>query len=210
MNRDNLLFAVVGILFGFISGYFVHEVMVERQPPRFPPAAGAAAPGSAAVAGPPPSGAGPAAGAAMPEIQRLVQWVAEHPDDADAVLALANANYDIRNWVRARELYEHHATLRQPSPDTLTDYGVSLRQLGEPAAALAQFDRAQELDPSHWASRFNEVVVRAFDLGDFAAARGVLAELEALQPGNADVARLAAEVDRIARERGAQSASGAG
>ena len=33
MTRDNLLYATIGILAGFISGYFTHEVMALRQPP---------------------------------------------------------------------------------------------------------------------------------------------------------------------------------
>jgi hypothetical protein len=33
MTRDNLLYGTIGVLAGFISGYFVHEVMQVRQPP---------------------------------------------------------------------------------------------------------------------------------------------------------------------------------
>ena len=32
-DLDNLLFTTIGILTGFISGYFTHEVMAVRQPP---------------------------------------------------------------------------------------------------------------------------------------------------------------------------------
>lgn len=198
MTRDNLLFTVIGVLFGFISGYFLQEVVAEHQPPRFPPAAVAAAgaPGGAPV-GPAPAAGGGAAGP-MPEIAQLMAYVAQNPNDADAVLTLANANYDIKNWSRAAQLYQQYLALVPGSPDILTDLGVATRQLGDFEGALGYFDQAQALAPEHFPSRFNEVVVLAFDLGDFAAARVLLSEMRTMQPGNADVERLAVEVERRA------------
>ena len=37
MNKDNLIFAVIGILVGFIAGYLMHEVVASKQPPRLTP-----------------------------------------------------------------------------------------------------------------------------------------------------------------------------
>lgn len=34
MTRDNALYILIGLLAGFISGFFVYEVVVERQAPR--------------------------------------------------------------------------------------------------------------------------------------------------------------------------------
>ncbi|MEZ5313055.1 MAG: hypothetical protein R2862_05050 [Thermoanaerobaculia bacterium] len=62
--------------------------------------------------------------------------------------------------------------------------------------ALARFREAEKVAPDHWQARFNELVVLAIDLGDFETAAGKLGELEALAPGNADVARLAEEIRR--------------
>ena len=207
MTRDNLLYTTIGILAGFISGYFLHEVMAVRQPPPLAvlQAAQAAAGGSPHVPGavPPgamPPGAGtagagaPPAGPAMEDINRLREQVEKNPEDADAVLALANLNYDIANWERARELYERYLQLQPPHPDVLTDLGVSLRGVGELQAALARFEEAQKLQDGHWQSLYNQVVVLAFDMGDYGRAREILGRLQALQPGNAEVDRLAQEV----------------
>jgi hypothetical protein len=54
----------------------------------------------------------------------------------------------------------------------------------------------QKVAPDHWQSKFNQVIVLAFDLKKYGEAESVLAELKRLQPTNPDVARLAAEVDR--------------
>jgi hypothetical protein len=206
--RDNLLFATIGALAGFISGYFVHEVMTVRQPP---PLAVLQAAQAAAAAGVDGSGAAPAGapmgapsggqagmppggGPQMEEILRLREQVDKNPQDADAILALANLNYDISNWQRASELYGRYLALRPPHPDVLTDFGVALRGTGDFPGALARFEEAQRLQDGHWQSLYNQVVVLAFDMNDFGRARQVLTRLESLQPGNPEVARLAQEV----------------
>lgn len=200
MTKDNLLFATIGILLGFISGYLMHEAMAARQPPRLwaGQAAASGAPGTAPPAGNPggnPAGADGAPGqAAMQEIQQLRQQVEEHPDDAEAVLRLANANFDIQNWSRAKELYIQYLKLQPAHPDVLTDLGIVYRSLREPDRALELFDQAQKLAPQHWQSLFNKVLVLAFDQQKQAEADQALGELQKLQPGNPDVERLAAEV----------------
>lgn len=190
MNRDHALFLVAGLLGGFVLGYLAHEAMASRQPPRFGVATAPAAAGA-------PGAAGPAAGGAMPEVERLRQAVDANPNDADAVLALANANFDIQNWGRAIELYQRYDQLRPGDANALTDLGVSLRETGRIEEAIAQFRRASELAPDHWQSRFNEAVVLAFDRRDFPAADRAVAELRRLQPGNPELDRLAREIDRL-------------
>jgi cytochrome c-type biogenesis protein CcmH/NrfG len=224
MNKDNLVFAVFGILVGFIAGYLVHEVIAVRQPPRLTPELRAqiAMPGEDPMAGPAdnrvsdvapgaggdtaasapggaPGGAGPAP-ASMEEVQQLRAYVEQNPNDADAVLRLANLNFDIRNWMRAEELYRQYLKLRPGDANVMTDLGISYRESKKFDEALAQFDQAQKIAPDHWQSYYNEVVVLAFDLKRFDDADRVLAELQRLQPGNPDVARLA---DAVSKQRSA-------
>jgi tetratricopeptide (TPR) repeat protein len=271
VNKDNLLFATIGLLFGFIAGYLLHEVVVARQPLRRPvgetgvvtappdaPTPGAAAdmPGGpeardaapADAAGQPaqagqapqtpdaPAGAaaaaqasaGPGAGTAaapggqaqaaqggggaaaaggggrgaagapgMAAIQQLRDHVAAHPNDAEAVLKLANLNFDIQSWARARDLYSQYLGLRPPSSDVLTDLGNCYRELRQFDAALQQFRRAEQLTPGHWKSLFSEVVVLAFDLKQLDAADKAMARLQAqAPPGQPEVAQLAAALKR--------------
>lgn len=188
MNRDHALYLVAGLLGGFVLGYLAHEAMASRQPPRFGAPAAAAAAGSSSPAAP---------AGAMPEVERLRQAVEANPNDADAVLALANVNFDIRNWSRAIELYQRYDQLRPGDANALTDLGVCLRETGRIDEALVQFRRAAEVSPDHWQSRFNEAIVLAFDRRDFAAADRAVAELRRIQPANPDLDRLAREIDRL-------------
>lgn len=222
MNRDNLLFATIGILVGFITGYLVHEVMATRQPPRLTPemraqivvpggeqgGAAAAAPGGEAGAAPAANdggGAGPAgaggagSGApAMQAIQELKAYVDKNPDDLKAVRQLADLNFEIRNWKRAQELYRHYLDLKPGDPDVMTDLGISYRETQEFDKSLALFQAVHKAAPDHWKSYFNEVVVLAFDLKKPDEAKVPLAKLQQMQPGNPDVVRLA---DAVAKQR---------
>lgn len=224
MNKDNLLFATIGLLFGFIGGYLLHEVMVARQPTRRsagetvsgPAAAPAGGEGgdlgagpasdSLAAAGSPPESAGGTAGAAqgggpamrpaMQEVQQLRDYVSAHPQDAEAVIKLAGLNVEIRNWDRARDLYRQYLALRPRDADVTSDLGIAYRELRDYDHALDQFRQAQKLASGNWKALFNEVVVLAIDLKRYDDASAALDRLKKLQPANPDVAQLAAEVAR--------------
>ena len=215
MNKDNLLFAIIGILLGFASGYVLHEVVSSRQPPRLTPelraqiamagesATGPAvgeAPaepqegGAATAAGAAGAAGNPGAGPAMAQIQELRDYVNKNPNDADAVRKLADLNFDIRNWSRAQELYGHYLTLRPNDPDVLTDLGIAFRESKQFDEALERFRLAKKVAPEHWQSLYNEVVVLAFDLKRHDEAQKVLEDLQRMQPNNPEVAKLATAV----------------
>lgn len=211
MTKDNLISAVFGILLGFIAGYLLHEVMASRQPPRF--AAGTA--GAPPMAGSPaaPMAGNPGGSQAVPEgeapaqapqqdpsfaqaLQQLEQFVQQNPNDTEAIRRLADLYFDQARWAQARDLYSRFLELEPGNADVLSDLGVVYRGLQDYPKALAQFDEAQRLVPDHWQSRYNEVIVLAFDLKKYDEAEQVLAELERLQPGNPNVAQLAQEMEK--------------
>lgn len=192
MNRDSLLFLVIGLLTGFIGGYVMHEVMAARQPAPARPTQSAAT-----VTAPTAAAAGAAsAQPAMDRVQRLAAHVRDNPEDAVAIRQLANLHYDISNWQRAAELYSRYLELEREDLDVMTDLGATYRYLGRPNEALEQFRSVRELAPEHWQSRYNEVLVLAFDLNDLTAASTAMGELLSMQPDNPDVARLAAELKK--------------
>lgn len=205
LTKDNLIFAVFGILLGFIAGYLLHEVMARRQPARLVAGAGAPVQGVPQQGMPPGNpgggGAAPGSGPAMAEVQQLSQRVQANPNDADAVLQLANMYFEIGEWVRARELYTQYLTLRPENPDVLSDIGVTYREQGQFDQALEHFRRAHSLDATHWRSLFNQVVVLGIDLQRYDEAGEVIQRLRQMQPGNSDIEALAAEVERRRGQR---------
>ena len=205
MDRDKILFTVIGLLAGFIAGYVAHEFMAARQPPPGWAAERAGSPAQSAgrrgVGVPAPGPSPPAPGAtggqpAMEQVQQLAAHVRDNPDDARAIRQLANLNYDISNWQRAAELYSRYLELEGGDSDVMTDLGVTYRFMGKPQQALEQFRAVREQTPEHWQARYNEVLVLAVDLNDLPAANAALDELVSMQPENPQVTRLAAEVKK--------------
>lgn len=196
-----MLFILVGVLIGFVAGYFAFERIGSRQPPRL-------VQGSAPMAGQPgvaqPAAGGRPGGQADGPIRApfleqqaaaLERQLEAEPNDSAAALQLGNLYFDLQNWQGAVHAYGRYLELAPGDPDVLSDLGVSLQRLGRADEALAMFDRAQEIAPDHWQSRYNEVVVLAFQLQRWDDARQVLGELQRLQPDNPDVARLAEAVE---------------
>jgi tetratricopeptide (TPR) repeat protein len=194
-----VLFLLVGLMGGFLAGYISHEVMDDVQPARI--AAGSALPAAAPAPGAAPQAAA-AAASPMEEINRLQQAIASNPEDADSILRLANLSFDIQRWERAAELYERYLALRPGDPDVLTDLGITLRARGEFDRALELFREAQAKAPDHWQSRFNEVIVLAFDQRQLDAAEKALAVLAEKLPGSPDVTRLGDEIRRLREANG--------
>ncbi len=212
MNRDNLLFLLFGFLLGFVGAYLAFEAIAAKQPQRRiagmpiedPSAAGSTTPmsapesaGAPGMASAPTAGGAPgAAGPGMEEIRKLKEYVDQHPEDSDAVRKLANLNFDIGNWARARDLYLQFEKVGTADADLLTDLGITYRELGESEQALARFRQAEKLAPEHWQSRFNQVIVLGLDLGRFDEAIGILDQLRKTQPANPEIDRLAGEIEK--------------
>jgi tetratricopeptide (TPR) repeat protein len=198
LNRDHALFLLIGLLAGFLGGYLAHEAVVGVQPARVAAGSSAGAPfaGADSASAAPNAGAA-AAGAPMEQVRRLQAALEKNPNDTDAMVQLANLEFDIQRWDSAAELYQRYLTLKPGDPDVMTDLGITLRAKGQFDEALDLFRKAAKSSPTHWQSVFNEVVVLAFDKKDLTAAARALTELEARAPGNADVARLASEVARL-------------
>ncbi len=208
MNRNNVLFLVIGILIGFLAGYFLQEEIAKVQPVRriagsdtgaataAPPGAPRmpAAPGAAPAAG--AMGGGPVAG----EVIELQQRITDNPDDAEAVLGLARLNLQISNWERAAELLQRYLELEPESPNELVDLAVVQRTLAQYDEALSSLDRALELAPDHWVAYYNKAVVLIVDLQRLDDAALVVETMQEMRPEDQDVQALASELTRLRSE----------
>jgi tetratricopeptide (TPR) repeat protein len=115
------------------------------------------------------------------EVQRLRRVLEQDPNDLEALVTLARLHHEASMWDRSAEYYER-AIAVEPDPELWTDLGVCYRNLGRPDEAVQAFERAHALDPTHWQSLFNLVVVAAFDLRAFDRALEALNAIEAIRP----------------------------
>jgi tetratricopeptide (TPR) repeat protein len=114
----------------------------------------------------------PTPDAQVPGFSRFTPPATAEPPDvshltpAAAARTLANWNYDRQNWSHAIEHYEAAIARGADTPDVRTDLGNCFRFLGQPQKALEQYEFAQEQNPRHENSLFNQISLFADLLHD--------------------------------------------
>ncbi len=120
--------------------------------------AGVAAPGQI------PPGMGLPNAEMQARIIQLEGIVKAEPKNHDAWVGLGNDYFDSHQPQKAVEAYAKALALKPEDPDILTDQGVMYRQLSQFDKAIANFQKAGKINPSHVPSVFNLGIVYAGDL----------------------------------------------
>jgi tetratricopeptide (TPR) repeat protein len=164
----------IGILLGFIAGYF---------------AGGGRRPESAAAAAAPGGGGDPQAA-----IRKALD---RDPENPRLWTSLGNLRYDRDDWDGAIEAYEKALRKAPNDPAVLSDLGAAFRNRGEFKRAVGLFTKARAADPDHWQSLLNLVLVYAFDLRDGPAAQRSFEELKRRYPDIPNLDRLQKQIDEV-------------
>ena len=135
----------------------------------------------------------PNPGQVSARIAELEQLTAKDPKNLQAWITLGNDYFDSNQAQKAVQAYTKALELDPSNANVLTDQGVMFRALGFYDRALANFDKANKLDPKHLQSLYNTGIVYAVDLKQPAKAKAVFESL--LQKDqNSDLARQAREM----------------
>jgi tetratricopeptide (TPR) repeat protein len=172
-RRTALLPLAVGILLGFIGGYF---------------AGGGGRPQAAAA----PAGSG--GGDRTAELRRSLD---RDPENPKLWTELGNAKYDREDWDGAIAAYEKALRKAPNDPAVLSDLGAAYRNRGEFRRAVGLFNKARAADPDHWQSLLNLVLVYAFDIRDAASAQRTLEELKRRYPQVPNLDRLEKQIEDV-------------
>src|SRR5438132_12912489 len=122
MNRDNFLFAIIGLLLGFIIGFMLHGVMSQRDAIR--PV------GSQAQSLPPNH---PAVGndqggdpqQVFQQVQTAMKQARENPNDFDAQVTAAKLEYQVQRYDQAVEYLLAANKLKPTDFEVLAMLGVA-------------------------------------------------------------------------------------
>ncbi len=165
MKKETLLIVVVVLIAGFVIGLLAGKT------------SGPSAPANTGA---------PSAPAPMVNVQQklneLKRIVATDPANFKAWVALGNEYFDGNQLMDAIEAYDKALEIQPNSPDVLTDQGVMFKRLGWFDRAIANFNKANEVDPSHATSIYNLGIVYRYDLNDLPKAQQAWTRFLELNP----------------------------
>jgi tetratricopeptide (TPR) repeat protein len=124
------------------------------------------------------------------------------PDELEPVVALGNVNYDTGNYLAAEKWYTAALAKKPDDINVRTDLGLTflLRTPPDTERALTEFRRSLEIDPRHEPTLQN-MVVALTRKGDKVEARATLAKLESLNPNNPALTQLRTGLDTGGAEK---------
>ncbi len=193
MKREPMVFAVAGMVFGFVLGYMVASW---DSGPR---AASLAAPTAAAapVSAGSPTGPGPAAPPLDPnELKALESLAARDRSSLGARIELGNLLMDHSRYDEAARWYREALALDPSQPDVLVDLGACLVNGGKAAAGLVEFEKALKQDPNHKKALFNKGIA-LMETGKSAEAVAVWEGLLKRFPDDPQLQGLRAQIERV-------------
>ena len=187
MTRENLLFAIIGILLGFIVGFISASVMSQKYASMAPTAATAG--NGALPADHPPVGA--QSGGADPQAMRAevtasIEKARNEPKNFDAQLKAAELYYQIQRYDQAIEFL---LKANQLNP---TDY-QTVRILGMVNLDAGHYDTAEKWYVAAMKMREDDVMVLSglvaarLEKGDAKGSEDAIAKLEKVDPNSTDL-----------------------
>jgi tetratricopeptide (TPR) repeat protein len=187
MRRDTVVFALAGIVFGFVVGYM--SASWGQAPRASAPAVAPAGAGGAVVA-PGPSDLDPN------EAQALEALAERDPGDVAVRVELGNLYMDHERWDEAIRWYREALGLGPDLSSVRTDLGACLVHAGRPAEGLAEFEVVLQQDESHRNALYNKGIALT-ELGRTEEAVAAWEEVLRRHPSDPQLAGLQGQIDAL-------------
>jgi tetratricopeptide (TPR) repeat protein len=199
MTRDNLLFAIIGILLGFIGGFLLAGNITQREaaqravattaqgsqnlPPNHPPVSGDQANGEGGQQ-------------MLASVQTAMKQARENPDDFDAQVTAAKLQYQIQRFDQAIEYLLAANKLKPDNMEVLAMLGEANMDAQHYDAAVKWYKAALTKNPKDITSLDGYCFV-LLQSGDAKNAEDAVNKLEKADPTNQDLAQFRKKLDEL-------------
>lgn len=184
MTRDNLLFAIIGVLFGFIVGFLFASTMNQRYGPGASPAALSS--GQMPADHPPLGAGGPASGNMQTEVTAQIDEARKQPKNFDAQVKAAELYYKIGRFDPAIEFLLKANQLKPDDYGTLVALGLVNLDAGHYEVAEKWY-RAALMKKDDDQQTLAGLAAATLGKGDAKAAEQAIANLEKVAPTSEDL-----------------------
>jgi tetratricopeptide (TPR) repeat protein len=204
MTRDNLLFAIIGILLGFIAGFLLAGNITQRDaaqraavtsvqgsqnlPPNHPPVGGDQAAGQGA--------AGQGGQQMLETVQVAMKQARENPNDFDAQVKAADMEYQIQRFDQAIEYLLAANKVKPDDAMVLAMLGQVNMDAKHYDAALKWYKAALTKKPDDETTLDGYCFV-LLQTGDAKAAEQSINKLAKLNSSNPDLAQFRSKLDEL-------------
>jgi len=184
MTRDNLLFAIIGVLFGFIVGFLFASTMNQRYGPGASPAALSS--GQMPADHPPLGAGGPASGNMQTEVTAQIDEARKQPNNFDAQVKAAELYYKIGRFDPAIEFLLKANQLKPDDYGTLVALGLVNLDAGHYEVAEKWY-KAALMKKNDDQQTLAGLAAATLGKGDAKAAEQAIANLEKVDPTSEDL-----------------------
>jgi tetratricopeptide (TPR) repeat protein len=187
MTKDNLMFAIIGLLLGFIIGFMMHSILSQREgAPRAPAQQTQSMPPNHPPVGSDQTGEG--GQQMLASVQTAMKQARENPNDFEAQLTAAKLEYQIQRYDQAIEYLLAANKIKPTDFDTLAMLGVANLDAKHYDAAAKWYKAALLKKPDDLASLDGYCFV-LLQSGDAKAAEEAINKLAKIDPTNQDLAQ---------------------
>jgi cytochrome c-type biogenesis protein CcmH/NrfG len=104
---------------------------------------------------------------AQPRLDSLKRALETNPSDSDAMIELANVNFDLQYWPEAYHAFEAYLKLHPKDQDARVDYATTVDKVeNNTQAAINQIEKVLEENPNHIRALFNAGILSLKSTGD--------------------------------------------
>lgn len=192
MTRDNLLFAIIGILFGFIVGFLFASNMSQREGLNAPIAASS----GQLPSNHPPAAAGQNPGGMQAEVAASLEKARNEPQNFEAQVNAAQLYYQIQRFDQSIEFLLKANQLKPDDYQTVAALGVVNLDAGHYKVAETWY-RAALMKKNDDPATLAGLAAATLGKGDAKAAEEAIKNLEKMDPTSEDLPQFRTRLETL-------------